>query len=149
MEITAKIQTILSKSTLQSKGKDYLTQTFTVEVGSAQYPKILAITIFNNDNAMKVLDTLRAGDTATFSLDVSSKEYQGKYFHNINCYKIANVVKGQEPIENDFYPVDFSDGNSFSETPADNAQKGVPTNNFHPVGTLDFNVDDDVNSLPF
>jgi hypothetical protein len=135
MEITAKIQTILSKSTLQSKGKDYLTQTFTVEAGSAQYPKILAITIFNNDNAMKVLDTLRAGDTATFSLDVSSKEYQGKYFHNINCYKIANVVKAADnnydfgsanPSDN-FYPVE-------AEQKPSSVKPAEPTNLFQEVG---------------
>jgi hypothetical protein len=103
MEITAKIQTILSKSTVQTKDKEYLTQTFTVEVGTEKYPKILAITIFNNENALETLETLQSGDTATFSLDLSSKEYNGRYYHNINCYKIANIEKG---ANNNFYPVE-------------------------------------------
>jgi hypothetical protein len=71
--------------------KEYESLTVLVEV-PGKYPKQVAITFFNNVDKADALD---AGVEAEFSINLESKEYNGKYYHNINCWSV-NVINGNE-----------------------------------------------------
>jgi hypothetical protein len=40
-------------------------------------------------SAQPYLDKLVLGDTGTFSFDAESREYNGKYYTNLKCFKIS------------------------------------------------------------
>jgi len=83
---------------IESKKNDKTYESLTVLIQvPGTYPKQVAITFFNNVDAADALD---AGVEAVFTVKIDSKEYNGRYFHNINCSDVSVVegnVKHNEP----------------------------------------------------
>lgn len=66
-------------------GNDWKKQTFVIQTID-QYPKTIAFDVFG-----KYLDSmpkLKKDDLITVYLDINSREYNGKYYSNINAWKI-------------------------------------------------------------
>lgn len=70
-----------------SKG-EWTKQEFIIET-EGQYPKRISMTLFNDK--FNVLGSFKAGDTANVSFSVESREYQGRWFTNVNAFKIEKV----------------------------------------------------------
>ena len=99
MEIKGKVVHKLDMEKGTSKaGKDWQKQVFVIET-DGQYPKQVAITAFGKSSEYS--EKLKQGDMVTVSLDIESREYNGKWFTNVNCWKI--VV--DKPIQNDAVPI--------------------------------------------
>jgi hypothetical protein len=86
------VLSVLPEETGTSKaGKEWKKQDFVIETID-QYPKKVAFTAFGDktDLLMKISE----GMTVDVSFNLESREYNGKYFHNVNCWKII-VDQGQ------------------------------------------------------
>lgn len=83
MEIKGKILQIWEVKQISDK---FSNQDFLIET-EGQYPKKLLMQA--NEKIRPFLDKLVLGDTATFHFDVESREYNGKYYTNIKCFKIV------------------------------------------------------------
>jgi hypothetical protein len=86
MEIQGVLKKILKTESGTSKsGKDWQKQTIIVET-EGQYPKSIAIVV--PEKLMPRLQDYQLGHVITCSINIESREHQGKWYTSINAWKI-------------------------------------------------------------
>ncbi len=86
MEIQATLKQILPLETGETKsGKAWQKQTIVVETAET-YPKLIAIEV--SEKAISRLQDYQIGHTITCSINIESREYNGKWFTSVKCWKI-------------------------------------------------------------
>jgi hypothetical protein len=86
MEVQGTLKQILSIESGESKsGKTWQKQTIIVETQET-YPKLIAIEV--SEKAISRLQDYRIGHTITCSINIESREYNGKWYTSINAWKI-------------------------------------------------------------
>lgn len=86
------IQQILkAESGVSRAGNEWKKQEFVLET-SGQYPKKICFTIFNEK--FSLLEKLSEGDEVEVTFNLESREYNGKWFHNINAWKVDKTAAG-------------------------------------------------------
>ncbi len=86
MEIQGTLKQILKTESGESKsGKTWQKQTIIVETQET-YPKLIAIEV--SEKAISRLQDYRIGHTITCSINIESREYNGKWYTSINAWKI-------------------------------------------------------------
>ena len=95
LQIKGKVQEILkSESGVSRAGKEWKKQEFVIETDE-QYPRKVCFTLFNDKTSL--VDGLSAGEEVEVSFNVESREYNGKWFHNINAWKIDKPTADNLP----------------------------------------------------
>ena len=95
MNVIGKLIKKLDRETGVSKaGKSFEKQSILVEQSGTEYNKEVAISFFGDK--IKSLRDIEVGSDVNVSVNLSSREYNGKYFHNINGWSIAQL--GQETV---------------------------------------------------
>lgn len=86
MELNGKIIKVLPLESGVGKqsGKEWKRATLIVEYGEGQYPKQVAISNMKNADAFAAL---AVGTTGTFHIEPTSREFNGKYYTNVDCWK--------------------------------------------------------------
>ena len=96
MEITGKIIKKLDvESGISKAGKEWQKQSILVEQ-SGEYNKEVVISFFGDK--MKSIRDVEEGSEVNVSINLSSREFNGKYYHNIDGWFCA--VKGKETVGN-------------------------------------------------
>ncbi len=104
MEVNGKLIKKLNVESGTSKaGKEWEKQTCLVETND-EFNNLVAISAFGKDK-IKQLNKLEVGMHVTISCNVYSREYNGKYYHNIDGYWFSN--QSNNPDIND--DIDESD----------------------------------------
>jgi len=86
LEIQGKLLQVLPTESGTSKsGKDWTQQTIIVETGD-QYPKKIAIQC--PEKLMSRISDYQVGQTITCSVNIESREFNGKYFTSVKAWKI-------------------------------------------------------------
>jgi len=86
MEIQGTLKQILPLESGESKsGKAWQKQTIVVETAET-YPKLIAIEV--SEKAISRLQDYQIGHTITCSINIESREYNGRWFTSIKCWKI-------------------------------------------------------------
>lgn len=106
------------ESGVSRAGNEWKKQEFVVET-QEQYPRKICFTLFNEKTSM--LEGFSAGQEVEVSFNVESREYNGKWFHNINAWKIEPAQTGNQ-----------------QETPPEYREEDIPPE-----------PEDDSNDLPF
>ena len=89
MEVSGKIIHVLETLTGTNKeGKEWTKQGFVIEEIEGEYPKKIAIDAFNKDFS------LVEGSIVTVSVNIESREYNGKWYTNVSAWKIDLVEAG-------------------------------------------------------
>lgn len=92
MEITGTVEKSLPAQKGQSKaGKEWIKRCMVVKT-LGPYPKEIAIDFLNDKG--DDLKTLTKGQEVTVSVDIESREHNGKYYTNVNGYKIKTDSDG-------------------------------------------------------
>jgi hypothetical protein len=95
MEIIGKLVQKLERETGVSKeGKTWEKQSILVEQSGTDYNKEVVISFFGDK--IKKLRDLEVGSDVSVSINLSSREYNGKYYHNIDGWFIAKF--GEETV---------------------------------------------------
>lgn len=85
MELTGTIKKIYPTQSGSSKaGKEWKKRDFVVET-QEQYPKTICFTVFTH---VDILDGLGEGQTVNVNFSIESREYNGKWYHNINAFGV-------------------------------------------------------------
>jgi len=85
MEVKGKVVKKLPiESGISKSEKEWKKQVIVIDTGADYNPEI-AIQAFGDDK-IKDLNTLDVGDQVVIKCNVSSREYNGRYFHNIDGY---------------------------------------------------------------
>ncbi len=106
MEITGKVfQVLAEQSGTSASGNAWKKQEFVIETGlDSQYPKKVCFTLFGD--RVSALQGISNGDEVKVSFDVESREYNGRWFHNINAWRVEKVITGGSNTPPDFAPAD-------------------------------------------
>ncbi len=90
LKIEGKIVAILPIETGVSKtDKPWQKMNFVIDTG-AQFNPNVCFQIFGSDKAGEFLATNKEGDSVTVHFNVSSHEFGGKYYHNLDAWKIES-----------------------------------------------------------
>lgn len=99
MEIKAKVIKQLGVQSGTSKaGKNWQKATLVVET-LEQYPKTIAI---NNMQDAVNFNAISLGAVCVFSVDVQSREFQGKWYTSVDCWKWNQEMT--QPTQTPAYP---------------------------------------------
>jgi hypothetical protein len=89
LSVKGKVEQILkAESGVSRAGKEWNKQDFVIETDE-QYPKKVCFTLFGDKTSL--IEGLTPGTEVEVSFNLESREYNGKYFHNINAWKIDKV----------------------------------------------------------
>jgi hypothetical protein len=81
MEIQGTITHVLDTRTGSGQKGDWTVYSYVLET-SGQYPKQIAFEVFNKDYGLNI------GDTITAQIDLSTREYNGKWYTSVKAYKV-------------------------------------------------------------
>jgi hypothetical protein len=126
MEIAGKIIAVLPpQSGISKMGNEWKKQEYVLETHD-QYPKKVCFQIFGAEKIDAA--AIQVGEELTVSFDIDSREYQGRWFTNINAWKVERA----------------------SAQPAA-SQTITPESVTPPAAPMmpDFNVSNDSDDLPF
>lgn len=112
LTITGKlIKTLDLESGTSKAGKEWKKQSFIIDTGS-QYNSEVCFSLFGEDK-IALLDGLHPGTEIEVSFNLSSREYNGKYYHNIDAWRInksaAAVVENIPQVPLDSLEADEDD----------------------------------------
>ncbi len=86
MEVQGVLKQILPIESGESKsGKTWQKQTIIIEMADA-YPKQIAVEV--SEKALSRLQDYSIGQTITCSINIESREYNGKWFTSVKAWKI-------------------------------------------------------------
>jgi len=88
MSLTVKgkvVKVLEMESGVSRSGNQWKKQEFVVET-QEQFPKKICFTVFNDK--ISLLAGFTGGEDVEVSFDIESREFNGKWYHNINAWKI-------------------------------------------------------------
>ena len=106
MQIIGKLTTKLERETGTSKsGKSWEKQSVVIEQAGTEYNKEVVVTFFGDK--IKSLRDIEEGSEVNVSINLSSREYNGRYYNNIDGWFIAKM--GEETVGDNFVTADDED----------------------------------------
>ena len=95
MKITGKLVKKLDRETGTSNaGKSWEKMSILIEQSGTEYNKEVVVTFFGDK--IKDLRDIEEGSEVSVSINLSSREFKGKYYHNIDGWLIAKY--GEETV---------------------------------------------------
>lgn len=97
LQIKGKLTQKLAKEEGTSKaGKEWVKQSFVIDTGD-QYNPLIALGLFGEEK-VKLLEELSIGQELEVFFNLSSREHQGKWYTQADCWKITSL-SNQETAE--------------------------------------------------
>ena len=91
LSIKGRITKVLQLENGTSKaGKAWEKQSFVLDTG-AQYSPEVCFSVFG-DEKVKMLENFGEGQEVEVAFNISSREFNGKYYHNLDAYKISPLA---------------------------------------------------------
>jgi hypothetical protein len=107
LKIKGKIVKILPVEMGTSKsGKEWKKSGFVIDTG-AQFNPETCFSLFGEDK-LDMLNAYSEGQEVEVSFNVSSREFNSKYYHNLDCWKIAPIGE----VSNTTSPAPAIDGDT-------------------------------------
>lgn len=91
-ELTGKIKLIQEAKTFDS---GFTKREMVVIVEDGKYPQEINLEFVQDK--VSLLEPLRPGQEVTVSFDIRGREYNGRYFNNLQGWKIVTEDRGQAP----------------------------------------------------
>jgi len=86
LSVKGKVEQILkAESGVSRAGKDWKKQEFVIETDE-QFPRKVCFTLFGDK--VDLLNGLKAGQEVEVSFNLESREFNGRWFTNVNAWKI-------------------------------------------------------------
>jgi hypothetical protein len=84
-DLTGKVKLVQDAKTISDK---FTVREFVVTVEDGNYPQDIALQFVNDK--VSLLDSVQAGQEVTVSFDIRGREYNGRYFNNLNAWKLQS-----------------------------------------------------------
>lgn len=98
-DLTGKIKVIQAAQTFGAKGFTKRELVVTVEEG--KYPQDISLEFVQDK--VKMLDGLNVGQAVTVSFDIRGREYNGRYFNNLQAWRIK-TEEAAKPVDDEDRP---------------------------------------------
>ena len=115
-DLTGKVKLVMDAKTISDK---FTVREFVVTVEDGNYPQDIALQFVNDK--VSLLDNLQVGQEVTVSFDIRGREYNGRYFNNLNAWKLqageaaaptpapAAAASAKPPVADKDVPADFDE----------------------------------------
>ncbi|OAV66000.1 hypothetical protein Barb4_03100 [Bacteroidales bacterium Barb4] len=128
LKITGKVIALQEQSGVSNKtGNTWKKQEFVVET-QGQYPKKVCFQLFGEERIAQA--AIQTGNEVTVSFDINSREYQGRWFTNIDAWKVEHTAASSARPT----PPPATSGNY---VPASTPSAPSPASDFSPTDTND------------
>lgn len=110
--------TLHKKFDTEQKTDSFKAREFVIEVASGQYPQMVKFQL--TQDKCDILDTYNEGDDVTVHFDLRGREWNGKYFTNLNAWRIdaaGNSKQAQMPDQREAPPPAEPDNRDYDEIP--------------------------------
>ena len=95
-EMTGTVKKVMDLMTFPS---GFSTRVFVVETQGGIYPDLVCFSCLKDNT--KLLDSVQAGDNVKATFAIRGREYQGRYFNDIVCFKLEKVNADGSSVEYD------------------------------------------------
>lgn len=95
-DITGKL---IVKGEIEKKSEKFSVRDMVIEVVDGQYPQFVKFQLTND--RCSLLDSYNVGDEVKVHFDLRGREWQGKYFTNLNAWRLENGAGAPPPPAND------------------------------------------------
>jgi hypothetical protein len=96
------LQVLKQESGVSKAGKEWKKQDFVIETNE-QFPKKVCFTLFGDK--ISLIDGITEGAEIEVFFSVESRDFNGKWYHNINAWKIESASTASSAKS---YPPEFS-----------------------------------------
>ncbi|WP_372793897.1 DUF3127 domain-containing protein [Pontiella sp.] len=108
-ELSGKVKVILEPKTFAS---GFTVREFVVTVEDGKYPQDIILQVVQEK--VSLLDSLQVGEEVTATFDIRGREYNGRYFNNLQAWKVesgaaAPAGDDQPPVSDKDVPADFDE----------------------------------------
>lgn len=102
------IETLPVRTGTSNKGGEWRVQDFIMEIGG-QYPKKVCISLWNDK--MDALSHFSVGEDIKASVDIESREFNGKWYTNVKAWQVEKIAKETNAAQSlpEIPPHDLSD----------------------------------------
>ena len=91
LEVKGTVKEILKLQKGKGKdGKKWQKQCFILDTGAEYNPEI-CFQVFGEERIEKLLDKVDEGEEVTVHFNLSSREFENKYYHNVDAWKIKPI----------------------------------------------------------
>ncbi|QKG79443.1 DUF3127 domain-containing protein [Tenuifilum thalassicum] len=117
MEIKGKLIKALDQQSGQGKNGTWVKQEFIIET-QEQYPRKVCISLWGDK--VKELESIQVGDLLTASINIESREYNGRWYTDIRAWRIVKEnVSNDSSVPPDSPPFNESDFPDINESDED------------------------------
>ena len=93
--VTGTVKEVLpTRQGVSTSGKEWATQEFILTTDDSNYPCDICLRIFGNDKITEC--AVKAGESLQVFFDIRSRDYNGRWFTDINVWKIDRMLKPKE-----------------------------------------------------
>ncbi|QBG47969.1 DUF3127 domain-containing protein [Verrucomicrobia bacterium S94] len=109
-ELSGKVKVILEPKTFAS---GFTVREFVVTVEDGKYPQDIILQVVQEK--VSLLDSIEVGQEVTATFDIRGREYNGRYFNNLQAWKIESGAAApagsddQPPVSDKDVPADFDE----------------------------------------
>lgn len=89
-DLTGKIKLVREAQVFGTKG--FTKREFVVVVEDGKYPQEIALECVQDK--VSLLDGLKEGQTVTVTFDIRGREYNGRYFNNLQAWRVKTEEQG-------------------------------------------------------
>ena len=115
-DLTGKIKVVQAAQTFGAKG--FTKREFVVTVTDGKYPQDIILECVQDK--INLLDGLSSGQTVTVTFDIRGREYNGRYFNNLQAWRIKAGEEAKPAEGGDRPPIQYE------EEPTRGAEDYVP-----------------------
>lgn len=106
MEITGKVNRVLSPESGQGRNGEWKKQQFIIEIESGQFPKKICFVLWGSDKIDQA--ALTEGETVKVFFDIESREYNGRWYTDVKAWRIDKGLSAATPASAAAAPVEES-----------------------------------------
>ena len=89
----------------ESKTPTFQARDFVVELNNGNYPQYIRLQL--TQDRCSIIDSVEEGETIKVHFDLRGREWNGKYFTNLNAWKVEKPLANETPAPQD---TDWGDG---------------------------------------
>lgn len=101
----------------ENKTDSFKAREFVVEMDSGSYPQFIKLQLVQDRCAL--IDDYNEGEQMKVHFDLRGREWQGRYFTNLNAWRVEKVEEGPASQDSGFAPENFPSADSEPPVQAD------------------------------
>ena len=95
MELECRVVRVLDAQKFSGKNGEVVKYGFVCEYGD-KYVKQVSFDVFGVDKWSQMASMLRVGDVVNVKFDISSREWNGRWFTSLSCYRVDALQNQQQ-----------------------------------------------------